>query len=70
MTPPSLRKPVGVLLILAIVTLWAAVTVIVSPWIATLPALVEAIVYLVLGIAWILPLRPLLSWMETGRFSR
>ena len=70
MTPPSLRKPVGVLLILTIVALWAAITVIVSPWIATLPALVEAIVYLVLGIAWILPLRPLLSWMETGRFSR
>ena len=36
--------------------------------IGRLPILVQAILYLVLGIIWILPLRPLLIWMETGRF--
>ena len=25
--------------------------------------------YLVAGIAWILPLKPLLRWMETGKFK-
>jgi hypothetical protein len=26
----------------------------------------EALFYLVAGIAWVLPLKPLLRWMETG----
>jgi len=33
------------------------------------PVLAQAIFYLVAGIAWILPLKPLLRWMETGRFK-
>jgi hypothetical protein len=31
--------------------------------------LAQAIFYLVAGIAWILPLKPLLRWMETGKFK-
>jgi len=31
--------------------------------------LVQAIFYLVAGIAWVLPVKPLLSWIETGRFK-
>lgn len=70
MTSPSLRKPLGSLLILVIVALWAALVVATAPWIAALPSLVEAIIYLIAGIIWIVPLRPLLAWMETGRFRR
>jgi hypothetical protein len=29
---------------------------------------VQAIFYLIAGIVWILPLKPLLRWMETGRW--
>ncbi|HZG47223.1 MAG TPA: DUF2842 domain-containing protein, partial [Allosphingosinicella sp.] len=28
----------------------------------------QAIFYLAAGTVWILPLKPLLQWMETGRF--
>lgn len=70
MTPPqpTWRKPAGVAFILLLIVVWAALVVGASPWIERLPALVQGIVYLVAGIIWILPLRPLLRWMELGRF--
>ena len=36
---------------------------------ATLPNWLAAIVYLIAGIAWVLPLRPLFVWMNTGRWT-
>jgi len=33
-----------------------------------LPALMQAPIYLIAGIVWILPLKPLLRWMELGRW--
>ena len=33
-----------------------------------LPVWAQTVVYLVLGIAWLLPLRRFLIWMETGRW--
>lgn len=68
MTNPSWRKPFGMFLILFIIAVWAVLVLQVAPWIAMLPKLVQAIVYLVAGIVWILPLKPLLAWMETGRW--
>lgn len=61
---PSLRKPFGVLAIVAYIALYAAVIVAASDPIGRLPALVQAPIYLVLGIIWIFPLKPLLRWME------
>ena len=34
-----------------------------------LPVLAQALVYLVLGVAWLLPLKRFLIWMETGRWG-
>jgi hypothetical protein len=69
MTPqPSWRKPTGMLLILAIITVWAVLVTSASGWIGGLPGWMQAIVYIVSGIIWIAPLRPLLIWMETGRW--
>jgi hypothetical protein len=36
--------------------------------IATLPGIVQAMVYAFVGIIWIAPLKPLLRWMELGRW--
>ena len=43
-----------------------------SGWIGSLPVWAQVPVYVVLGIVWIwlLPLRRLLAWMETGRWHR
>ena len=33
------------------------------------PTLVQTLIYVVLGLVWLLPLRRFLIWMETGRWS-
>ena len=68
MTPPTWRKPAGMFLILALIALWAGLVVNMAGPIGRLPGLVQAIVYLVLGLVWITPLKPLLRWMELGRW--
>ena len=65
---PSWRKPAGMFLILTLIAVWTGIVVSVSPWVGTLPVLVQAIFYLVAGIIWILPLKPLLRWMELGKW--
>lgn len=65
---PTWRKPAGMLLILAIIALWAVIVASFSQVIGAWPGWVQAIVYTVAGIVWIFPVRPLLTWMEIGRF--
>lgn len=65
---PSWRKPVGVLLILLLIAFWAGLVGSQTTRIATLPPLLQALVYGVAGIVWIAPLKPLLRWMEVGRW--
>ncbi|PZU61002.1 MAG: DUF2842 domain-containing protein [Sphingobium sp.] len=66
---PSWRKPFGMFLILALITVWAVSVASLSGWIGRLPTVLQLIIYVFAGIAWILPLRPLLAWMETGRWK-
>lgn len=70
MSQPSWRKPAGILLILLIILFWGVLVASASPWIGELPVLVQGVIYLVAGIVWILPLKPLLAWMETGKWRR
>ena len=65
---PTWRKPFGMLLILLLIVGWAGLVAGQADRIATLPRLVQALVYLVAGIVWIAPLKPLLRWMELGRW--
>ncbi|MFC3713934.1 DUF2842 domain-containing protein [Sphingoaurantiacus capsulatus] len=65
---PTFRKPAGVLGLIAGLAAYAVLVASLAGPIGRLPILVQAILYLVLGIIWILPLRPLLIWMETGRW--
>lgn len=65
---PSWRKPVGMLGILLFIGVWIAVVASFSPVIGALPALVQLVIYVIAGVIWIAPLRPVLAWMETGRF--
>lgn len=69
MNEPSWRKPVGVFGLIAWITLWVGLIASLSGWVGGWPVLVQTIFYLVAGIVWILPLKPLLQWMETGRFK-
>ena len=65
---PSWRKPAGIFLILLLICVWAAIVATIAGLLPPLPWPVEAAFFVAAGIVWILPLKPLLRWMETGRF--
>ena len=67
---PSWRKPAAIGLILLLIVFWAALVASLSTWVGGWPVGVQALFYLVMGVAWIAPLRPLLRWSETGRARR
>lgn len=64
----SRRMGLGMLAIVAIIAVWAVIVASLAGPIGSLPVLVQMPIYLVAGIVWILPLKPLLRWMETGRW--
>ena len=68
---PSWRKPVGMIVILALIAGWAVLVASAAEPVGRLPWYVQAVFYTVAGIVWIwiLPLRRLLRWMELGRWS-
>ncbi|MGX7895440.1 DUF2842 domain-containing protein [Tsuneonella sp. HG222] len=66
---PTIRIPLGILALLLFLVAYALGIAWLSHWIGLLPVWAQAIVYLVLGVAWLLPLRRFLIWMETGRFG-
>ena len=65
---PSWRKPVGMLAILLLIALWCVAVASLSGIVGRWPAIMQLVFYLVTGIVWIAPLKPLLRWMETGRW--
>ena len=67
---PTLRIPLGLLALLAALAVYGLVVARYAPGlIGGWPAPAQALVYLVLGTVWLLPLRRFLIWMETGRWS-
>jgi hypothetical protein len=66
---PTWRKPVGMLLIILYIAIYAVVASVLIGNLPSLPLLVETGLYLVAGIAWIAPLKPFMLWMNTGRWS-
>ncbi len=65
---PSWRKPVGMLGLIAYLIIYALLVSVMADSLAGLPRAVELAVYLVAGLAWVLPLKPLFLWMNTGRW--
>ena len=65
---PSWRKPAGALGIVAWILVWIILVATFSRWVGALPVLAQLPIYVVTGIVWIAPLKPVLQWMETGRW--
>ena len=70
MTPPSpsSRSLAGIVIILVLIAVWALLVASLSPAVGRWPVLVQALFYVVVGTVWIIPLKPLIVWMVTGRF--
>jgi hypothetical protein len=66
---PSWRKPVGILGLLVYLAVYALIIASFADILSALPMPVTFLAYLVAGVAWILPLKPLFLWMNTGRWT-
>ena len=67
---PSARKGAGIAIILLLIVVWAAFVALLSPTVGRWPILVQALFYLFMGIVWIIPLKPLIRWSETGALRK
>ena len=67
---PSYRSLVGIGLILLLIAVWAVFVASLAQLVGTWPIPVQALYYLIMGIVWIIPLKPLVRWVQTGRFMR
>lgn len=64
---PSWRKPAGIFLILLLIAVWAWLVATAADY---LPHAwpVRMIFFVAAGLVWILPLKPLLRWIELGKW--
>jgi hypothetical protein len=69
---PRVRKLIGGIGMLAFVLVYALVAMALadSRPVNEAPELARTALYVVLGLAWILPLMPLIVWMERGALRR
>lgn len=70
MIEPNGRKLAGIAIILALIAAWALLVESLAGTVGRWNVLGQALFYLVTGLIWIAPLKPLIRWIETGRFSR
>ena len=67
---PTWRIPAGILALFAALIGYGLLVVrYVSPAIEQWHSLLQMVIYLLLGVIWLLPLRRFLIWMETGSWS-
>ena len=67
---PSSRKAAGAALILLLILAWAVLVASLAPVVGGWPVLVQAAFYLIMGLGWIIPLKPLIRWSQTGRWRK
>ena len=68
-TEPTWRIPVGLLGLLIGLAIYGIIIARYLPeLIGEWPALVQTVIYLFLGLVWLLPLGRFLRWMETGNW--
>jgi hypothetical protein len=67
---PATRKGAGIAIILLLIVIWAGLVASLAPVVGQWPVLIQAPFYLFMGIAWIIPLKPLVRWTETGHWRK
>ncbi|QUL38882.1 DUF2842 domain-containing protein [Erythrobacter sp. JK5] len=67
---PTWRIPVGIIgLFVALIVYGAIIVGLLADTLRAWPWWAQTIIYLVLGLVWLLPLKRYLIWMETGKWS-
>ncbi|MFC7536971.1 DUF2842 domain-containing protein [Sphingomonas sp. GCM10030256] len=68
MLNPRWRTLAGIAMILGVIIVWAVLVTSLADLVGDWPVLVQAVFYIAAGTLWVLPLKPLLRWSETGRW--
>ena len=66
MLKPSTRKLAGIGVIVLLIAVWATLVASLAPFVGRWPVLVQAPYYLIMGTVWIIPLKPLVRWSQSG----
>lgn len=67
---PTWRIPVGIIgLFLGLLVYGVLIAVYLADILATWPGWAQTVIYIFLGLVWLLPLGRFLIWMETGSWS-
>jgi uncharacterized protein (DUF983 family) len=65
---PRGRPTAAVFMIMGVIVVWAALVASISDVVSAWPDWVQLLFYIGAGLVWILPLKPILRWSETGRW--
>lgn len=68
MMEPRWRPTAAAFMIIGIIIFWAVLVATLSSLVTRWPWPVQLIFYIAAGFVWILPLKPILRWSETGRW--
>lgn len=67
---PTWRLPVGILGLMITLLIYAIIVARYMPeLIGGWPVWIQTVIYLTLGLIWLLPLKRFLVWMETGQWN-
>ena len=59
-----MRKVTGIILLLAFMLLWAIVASALGAKLTGSPRWLQLVFYIIAGLGWVIPLRPLFRWMN------
>lgn len=68
MTDPAKRSTIGMFALLALIAIWAVIVASFSSLIGQLWWPLQAVVYVIAGVVWVLPAMPLMRWVQTGKW--
>jgi hypothetical protein len=61
-----MRKAIASLIMIMTITAYAGGVAMMSGWIATFPDWGQLVFYVIAGVAWVFPLKPVIDWMRKG----
>lgn len=65
---PHIRRPLGILALIVALFAYALFAVWLFEPVSRLHPLLQLPIWAVLGVAWVFPLKPVIVWIETGRW--
>lgn len=65
--PSSLRKPIAILALFVILGVWIWLAAIIGSMLVGEPRWMQFVFYVVAGIGWVIPLRPIFIWMNSAK---